>query len=173
MSRPEDRILMGLRPDEPEFIGRHLDDLRRWAADNPEEAGRVINALVGGMVQASARAFVAGLSSSPPRPGSTPVQAISAPVTTGEYPAVRAPFTQSAGSHSGQSAPPEAVMPPAAGLAAAPPPGTLPSGFEVGDRVEHRWLGEGIVERIWWRDDHWHIATDRFGAPASRLKRKH
>ncbi|MEZ4468412.1 MAG: hypothetical protein R3F43_29245 [bacterium] len=56
-------------------------------------------------------------------------------------------------------------MPPAAGSAAAPPPGTLPSGFEVGDRVEHRWLGEGIVERIWWRDDHWHIATDRFGAP--------
>ena len=171
MSR-ETRTYLGFRSDEPEFIGGHLDDLRRWAADNPEEAGRVINALVGGMVQASARAFVAGLTSTPPRAGSTPVQSMNAPLATGEFPIVREPFTQSAPTVVAPSAPPASIPAPSSPGMGAAPPGTPPSGFEIGDLVEHRWLGEGIVERVWWRDDHWHIATDRFGAPASRLKRK-
>jgi hypothetical protein len=64
----------------------------------------------------------------------------------------------------------EAPMP--AHHAVSPPIGAPePPDLGVGDHVQHRWLGVGVVERIWWRDDHWHVATDRFGAPASRLKK--
>lgn len=251
----DEPIQLNLAPDSAEYIGRHLDVLRRFAAHNPEEAGLLINALVGGMVQASARAFVrhltvpasaqgalahgqaaaqaaaaqntaAGLPEGT-RPSSNPPRTEEArwPSTQPDRP--RAPSTPPRSVDSFQpgagettrvvpmenqrpvvSAPPrpmevfqplanESVRrietsrpPPAAeahhpspldslgassagsGAASYPPQGApAPPALEVGDRVHHRWLGEGVVERVWWRDDHWHVATDRFGAPASRLKR--
>ena len=262
----DEPIQLNLAPDSPDYIGRHLDVLRRFAAHNPEEAGLLINALVGGMVQASARAFVrhltvpasaqgapaqgqavaaqaaaaqaaaqaaaaqaaAGLpegtrpSSNPPRTeearwpsaqpdrpraASTPPRSVDS-FQPGAGETTRVQMVSVENQRPAVSAPPrpmevfqplanESVRrtetsrpPPSAevhhpspldslgassagtGAASYPPQGApAPPALEVGDRVHHRWLGEGVVERVWWRDDHWHVATDRFGAPASRLKR--
>jgi hypothetical protein len=193
-----------LSPDSPEYLGRHLEALRRFAADHPVEAGLIINALVGGMVQSNAHSFMRGLASEPPRPARpeeprpleervverTP-EPSRAFERTPERIFDRVPERMT-GPHDVQpqrsmprSTPPRAsVAPFSAQLMAAseapmpahhavsPPIGAPePPDLGVGDHVQHRWLGVGVVERIWWRDDHWHVATDRFGAPASRLKK--
>lgn len=199
-SLDDDSILFSLSPESSTYIGRHPEALRRFAAAHPVEAGLIINALVGGMVQSNAHSFMRGLSSEPPRSQRTedgsprslrPGEG--APRTVVEEPQARSgpPAAPSAPPRPSQAPFSAALYPlsggpsalgferstglpgegPAALTSSPPANAPEPPDLEVGDQVQHRWLGVGVVERIWWRDDHWHVATDRFGAPASRLKR--
>lgn len=154
MKKPGE-MQFSLTPSDPMYVLHQLETLRNWAMHSPEAAAEVIKAMTGGMVQACAHAYMRGMNSQQPQAQQFSAQR--SPVRTSQHPmAHRAP---------NGTIPPNRVRK----IARTQPPSSPMVDFKVGDRVRHQWLGEGLVTRIFWRDNHWHVTTDGFGAPASSL----